>query len=302
MTSTRRLVEITVDPSINPRDGLDHKYIEYLKDIVDLTPAVVIVDTGEKELLADGFHRYAAYEAAGKDIINVKRRLGTEADARDLAIILNMTHGKRLTSEERKQAVLDYMARHPRMSHREVAKRLSLHHKTVDRIVKTDQQIGAMRHGTQPLPEEHEEVLAESRLPDQTKDKLRETAREKSWIPVQVRSAVQTVEAKGTKVNPEYADKVLEGKEEPVTFTPSGEPAFSVEQIQKGIDDVLTGDIQMRMHKALAGIVALQLIKPHELVDSLDEGEGKSLLASLEAISDWIEEVLKRVREKLEVI
>src|SRR3990170_9000437 len=130
----RKLGEITVDSRLNPRSAIDRSWVAQLRDVLDNLPPVVVVDTGDGEYLVDGFHRYYAHAESGREELEVERHAGSLEEARDLAVILNMTHGKRLTPAERERAVLEYKARHPQMSSQGGAASLALSRRTAEGI------------------------------------------------------------------------------------------------------------------------------------------------------------------------
>ena len=291
----RKLNEITLDFDLNPRLDIDQQWVTQLKDVLDNLPPVVVVDTGDGEYLVDGFHRYYAHAESGREELEVERRVGSLEEARDLALILNMTHGRRLTPAEREKAVLEYKTRHPRMSCQGVAANLGMGRRTVERILQVSQQ---KRTSTAPLSREHELVLARSRLASWQKEDIRKAARRRDWTAAQVRDAVKTIQS--PQIPEGYKKDVLSGQAEPITFTKSGEPAFTPGQIDKDLSDAFVRDIQIRLRRALKAMDELAMIKPQELAASAPEQEAFGLLEHLYSLASWISEVRHCLNQKLQ--
>lgn len=76
-----RIRDIDADASIDIREHMDETTIQEYMDIFDRLPPVVVFDTPEGRLLADGFHRLAAAERLGRPEIEAEVRTGTRDDA-----------------------------------------------------------------------------------------------------------------------------------------------------------------------------------------------------------------------------
>jgi hypothetical protein len=68
-------------------------------------PAITVFYDGAEYWLADGFHRMAATEAAGREKINCDVRQGTRRDAVLHSVGANAAHGMRRTNEDKRRAV-----------------------------------------------------------------------------------------------------------------------------------------------------------------------------------------------------
>ena len=108
---------IRADESISPRNSTDAATVETYRDCLDLLPAVVVFVTAPGHyLLADGFHRYKAHVAEGREEIKVEIRKGSRDDAEVYALTANNRHGRPLTREERRLSVERMLKLHPERS------------------------------------------------------------------------------------------------------------------------------------------------------------------------------------------
>jgi len=112
------IAKIDPDPSgIQPRDMLDgdtvKRYAELLDDGVTF-PAIRLWDIEEKPggkfRISDGYHRFAAHRAAGREVIVATVQVGSMIECVADAISMNSGHGKVLTDHEKYSAMLSYLA------------------------------------------------------------------------------------------------------------------------------------------------------------------------------------------------
>jgi len=80
-------------------------YAEAIKAGATFPPIVVFYD-GKKHWLADGFHRFHAYQKAGKAKVAADIRQGTRRDAILHSVGANETHGLRRTRDDKRRAVM----------------------------------------------------------------------------------------------------------------------------------------------------------------------------------------------------
>jgi hypothetical protein len=103
------LASIRVDWTINARATVRREvsldYAEALKAGAKFPPVVIFFD-GDTYWLADGFHRYVAYEIAGIPDIPVEIRLGTPRTAALFSATANRLHGVRPTRSDRRRAIV----------------------------------------------------------------------------------------------------------------------------------------------------------------------------------------------------
>ena len=99
------LSSVRVDWTINARAAMRREtaleYAEALKAGAKFPPVTVFFD-GSVYWLADGFHRYVAYEIAGMAAIPVEIRLGTPRAAALYGAAANGLHGVRATRSDRR--------------------------------------------------------------------------------------------------------------------------------------------------------------------------------------------------------
>ena len=103
------LSSIAVDWTINARAAMRREttleYAEALKAGAKFPPVTVFFD-GTAYWLADGFHRYVAYEIAGIAEIPVEIRLGTPRAATLYSAAANGLHGLRPTKSDKRKAII----------------------------------------------------------------------------------------------------------------------------------------------------------------------------------------------------
>jgi hypothetical protein len=103
------LTSIRVDWTINARATIRREvsldYAEALKAGAKFPPVIIFFD-GETYWLADGFHRYVAYEIAGIPDIPVEIRLGTPRAAALFGVTANRLHGVRPSRSDRRRAIV----------------------------------------------------------------------------------------------------------------------------------------------------------------------------------------------------
>lgn len=86
-------------------DQVVSEYAEAIKAGATFPPIVVFYD-GKKHWLADGFHRFHAYQKAGRSKVAADIRQGTRRDAILHSVGANETHGLRRTRDDKRRAVL----------------------------------------------------------------------------------------------------------------------------------------------------------------------------------------------------
>ena len=110
----RSLDKIVVDNEIQQRvihidDAIVQEYAERI-EAGDTFPPITVFEHEGKLILADGFHRHAAYEHAGKKQIPVEIREGDRRDAILHAIESNLLHGLRPTRADKRKAVMTLLS------------------------------------------------------------------------------------------------------------------------------------------------------------------------------------------------
>ena len=110
----RSLDKIVVDNEIQQRvihidDAIVQEYAERI-EAGDTFPPITVFEHEGKLILADGFHRHAAYERAGRRQIPVEIREGDRRAAILYAIESNLLHGLRPTRQDKRKAVMTLLS------------------------------------------------------------------------------------------------------------------------------------------------------------------------------------------------
>ncbi len=85
---------------------LDSQQVERYRQCIDQMDPVVVFETEEGLLLADGHHRLAAASAEGKEAIEAEVRSGSRQDALDYAVAVGAAQ-RGLRPEEVRGHILD---------------------------------------------------------------------------------------------------------------------------------------------------------------------------------------------------
>ena len=169
----RALSTITVDPEIQQRAAhLDEATVaDYAERIAagDKFPPVIVFEHEGKLILADGFHRYAAYVEAGKKQIPLDIRKGDRRAAILFAIGANQQHGLRPSRADKRKAIITLLSdpKWSQWSDRTIAKQCGVSPTTVGQIRKeleeSSVQFGQM--ADEPEPTVQTEQIAANELP-----------------------------------------------------------------------------------------------------------------------------------------
>ena len=94
-----RIAELLANAPIDPEAHLDAARVERYARTLDALPPVVVVDTPEGLLLADGYHRVAASRRLGLEEVEAEVRPGTRRDAlQQIGLALVGAAGARLAT------------------------------------------------------------------------------------------------------------------------------------------------------------------------------------------------------------
>ncbi len=121
------LATITVDPALQPRvEGLNQtvieEYTEFVKGGGEFDKLMVVYEDEKGDhWLSEGFHRHAAYTAAGMVKAKCLVRKGSRRDALVNAAGSNAVHGLRRTNADKRRAVNMVLAEYPVWSNRKIA-------------------------------------------------------------------------------------------------------------------------------------------------------------------------------------
>lgn len=110
MTSkTINVKAIRIDGETQSRVEIDNAIVAEYADAIRakaVFPPMVVFHDGADYWLADGFHRWHAYNAAGKASADVEIHAGTLRDAKLHSAGANRTHGQRRTNADKRKAAL----------------------------------------------------------------------------------------------------------------------------------------------------------------------------------------------------
>lgn len=120
---TVRLEEVVIDQRAQTRaDGLDEAHVAQMVDDLKDLPPMLVVDVNGRLMLADGFHRHAAYRRAKMLRVPVAVIAGTEDDWIDAFASANDGQkGKPRTREDKRNSVRRCLELRPGWSNRRVA-------------------------------------------------------------------------------------------------------------------------------------------------------------------------------------
>lgn len=130
------LQEITCDPDLQPRvEGIDADHVQELEGIAETWPPLKVVKRGERYVLVDGFHRFAAAQNLGLGAVPVDLlEAPPDGDLASLAFALNAAHGKPLTLSDRRAFASRLLREHPDLSDREIGRRAGLVQPTIAKV------------------------------------------------------------------------------------------------------------------------------------------------------------------------
>src|SRR5215212_9243734 len=89
-----RITDLLANAPVDPEAHLDPARVEHYSQMLDAMPPVVVFDTGEGLLLADGYHRVAAARRCGLETVEAEVRPDSRQDALRYAATVGATqHG-----------------------------------------------------------------------------------------------------------------------------------------------------------------------------------------------------------------
>jgi ParB-like chromosome segregation protein Spo0J len=94
-----RISDLLANSPVDPQAHLDAERVTRYAENLDALPPIVVFDTEDGLLVADGYHRLAAARLRGKDAIEAEVRHGSRHDAlRYAATVGAVQHG--VTADE----------------------------------------------------------------------------------------------------------------------------------------------------------------------------------------------------------
>jgi hypothetical protein len=76
-----RIADLLANTPIDPEAHLDAAQVEWYAEMLDVLPPVIVFDSEEGLLLADGYHRVAAARRRRQETVEAEVRLGSRHDA-----------------------------------------------------------------------------------------------------------------------------------------------------------------------------------------------------------------------------
>lgn len=170
-----KLTDIVTDGDLQPRVKIEDDVIDEYSSAMqrgESFPPITVFSDGEKNWLADGYHRYFAAKKAGLDCLGADFRAGTKTDALKFALSANATHGLKRSQADKKRVVLVAIKEFGDLSNREIAKLVKVDDKTIgkyrERMAIADVIIQRIDSGESFYAKHGEYRLFIFRLPDHT--------------------------------------------------------------------------------------------------------------------------------------
>ncbi len=134
--TTLALSLIVIDLGLQPRvGGLDPEHVRELEGVAEAWPLLQVVRRGERYVLVDGFHRFAAAQNLGLEHVPIEvLEAPADGDLAAFAFSLNAAHGKPLTLSDRRAFAARLLRAHPDWSDREIGRRAGLVQPTVAKV------------------------------------------------------------------------------------------------------------------------------------------------------------------------
>ncbi len=287
--------DIIADNTIDIRDRMDETTILEYIDIFDRLPAITVFDTPEGYLLADGFHRLSAAERLGRNEIEAEVKTGTRDDALEFAAYANATAPLKLTTEERRVGVRRLHRLHPDWSPQRLGELMACS----ERVVNTTLQAIEVRREAPTahrLPERAAQEIA--RAPKEYWEPLAKVAVEKDWTTDEVALAARNLS--DPSLPAEHRRALINGDSEPITRV-GGEPAFLRETVNRHMAKEAERDYLSFMESALYQLAQLRRFQAREVVDGLEVQRLASLVRGLPGDLEYLDEILRLGRERLEM-
>jgi hypothetical protein len=171
-TKTVRFEQIEVEPRAQTRAGeLDNDHIDQMIEDLDDLPPMKCVMVGERFLLADGFHRYAAYRKRRMIRVDVLASTGTEDDWIDAFAKANDDQkGKPRTRADKRASVLRVVEMRPNWSNVRIAEAAGVSDEFVRKLRPSVSNVGKAQDG-KPIETSEKREGKDGRMFNATKPK-----------------------------------------------------------------------------------------------------------------------------------
>lgn len=135
---TLKLAGITVDPSVQPRKGLNEAHVADLELSYRRKKAVkrpVVWQFGDAYKLSQGFHRVEAAGRAGLTEMEFEIRSGTEVDWQTDALTSNKNNALKLNNDEKRDTVNRLIVLHPEWTQDQIADEFGVTQQFVGEVI-----------------------------------------------------------------------------------------------------------------------------------------------------------------------
>lgn len=129
-----KIDSITIDRAILARDQVDSETVERYASYFDTLPPIVVFNTPDGYLLADGLHRTSAAKLLGLTEIECEIHLGDRNAAWEFALYANLRHGKPSSRKERTIITEGLLHLHTERSDNWIGEDVGINHETVRAI------------------------------------------------------------------------------------------------------------------------------------------------------------------------
>lgn len=133
---TRRLAELVIDPSLDPRNKRSKEKIQEYADNIDLLPPI---DIDQNNRILDGIHRFLAHKDAGRETIAVEIfPVESEEEAIRHSISKNAIHGVPLSHKDIRRICIQLCEKG--LSNKKIAKIVIRHETVVGKYTKATRE------------------------------------------------------------------------------------------------------------------------------------------------------------------
>jgi len=284
-----KLTDLIIDPTIQIRRSNHEATIRRYEEAFEKLPPVVVYDTPEGSLLADGFHRTAAAQRLGKREIEAELRKGTREDAAEFAVIANTKNADPLTPDERDDGIRRLRQLHgDAWPPREIARVMSVSPRTVERVFSLDK---VKRRVLRPSPRVSDSHYAEVASARQEQwEPLINAADEREWDRDMTRQAVRNL--KDESIPDDYKRDLLAGKADPVTRTRGGELAVPHGVVTRRVKDMQANDAILTFQRALEQLAKARMFRTESILNPADRDTLTHWASELPGDIAFLQEVL----------
>ena len=293
-SSTIEIQHIIEKKDIQIRARVSQETVQRYADSIEYLPAIDVfataTDEGERYILADGFHRLAAFRFAGRTEIRATVHIGDDKAIAEFAAVANATSGLPLTIPERNTAIRRVHKLQPELKQKDVGQLLGVSQPVVSLVYRID--AARRKHGesTVGLSDAHMSDIL--RITDTDAQKLVvEAAAEHDWTRNQTRDATDFI--RSDNISEHEKSELLSGTIKPVKVDKVGRYKREIIEVETLADKFLTALVDLDAAAANIDIAeAVEIILAENGVGVLERA-SKFLLETFvmggEVTSDEIE-------------